>query len=972
MKSVLPLCVLLTLCLTLTSPITAAQESAVISTSHVVPSLINYNGVLKDSTGRTLTSLTGVTFLLYKDEQGGAPLWMETQNIMPDKAGRYTVQLGAASKHGIPPDLFMNGEARWLAAQIGAEPEQARVLLVAVPYAMKSIDAQTLGGLPPSAFMLAAPPTGPSASATISASSSNSTATPPPPAVGVTTSGAAANLGTLPLFNSTTDIEKSIVTQTGTTAINVHGSVAAQALLSAVPNASATGTLLNKVAKLTGSPSAAVVTSVTDTGGALGIVVAGAGTTGSAQIALAGQANCIFDGATTAGHYIQISAKTAGDCHDAGNAFPGIGQVLGRVLSTNAGAGTYAVSVFGPEQRVFGANGDDDTAFSANNTTQVLSLTQNGGGIALLASTAGNNTSAVYGKATSTTGFTAGVSGDNNSTGGVGVYGFASAATGGTVGTYGEAKSTRGTGVWGNASANFGFTIGVKGTASSSAGTGVFGGAGSPTPAPQTGSFGVQGISALPNGAGVLGYSPDKTAPTSFPPDAGVVGLVDNPFGFGVFGIASSTTTPATPAIGPAGVAGQSVSVKGTGVYGINKAGAANPFIVPNGPGVGDYGVQGISVGPNGVAVFGHVVDLSAKTSIGVQGTADSGVGVVGSGIKSIVAAPDPTVLASPNAINLQGGVVSFANIAAIPDITRSPISDDYSSAAVYGRGVFGVEGVASTAGGAITAAKFINNNSSGDILELYTTNKSLGQVLTVDVNGDTILGNIANQGGNLQVKGEISGPGGGAVSLTGAGITGNLSVGGNATIGTLSGGNFLGVNGDLNVTGAITAGTKDFKIDHPLAPTEKYLYHASVESSEMMDMYTGTVLVDGSGEATVQLPEWFEALNKDYRYQLTAIGAPSPNLYIAQEVHGNRFQIAGGKPGGKVSWQVTAIRHDAYAQKHRIQVEEEKPAEEQGFYLSPDSFGQPKEKGVAWARAHAGRPTDGAATGKEISAGTR
>jgi hypothetical protein len=138
------------------------------------------------------------------------------------------------------------------------------------------------------------------------------------------------------------------------------------------------------------------------------------------------------------------------------------------------------------------------------------------------------------------------------------------------------------------------------------------------------------------------------------------------------------------------------------------------------------------------------------------------------------------------------------------------------------------------------------------------------------------------------------------------------------------------------------------------------------------MDMYTGTVLVDGDGEATVQLPEWFEALNKDYRYQLTAIGAPSPNLYVAQEVHGHRFQIAGGKPGGKVSWQVTGIRQDAYAQKHRIQVEEEKPAEEQGFYLSPDSFGQPEEKGVAWARAHARRPTDGAAIRKEISACTR
>ena len=226
MKSLLLWSVLLTLCLTLTSPITtAAQESAAISTSHVVPSLINYNGVLKDSSGRTLMNLTGVTFLLYKDEQGGAPLWMETQNIQPDKAGHYTIQLGAASKNGIPPDLFMNGEARWLAVQIGSEPEQPRILLVAVPYAMKAVDAQTLGGLPASAFVLAAPPSGVTAPAAAAANNTANTSTLPPPSSAVTTSGAAADVGAIPFFSTATDIEKSILTQTGTTAINVNGTL---------------------------------------------------------------------------------------------------------------------------------------------------------------------------------------------------------------------------------------------------------------------------------------------------------------------------------------------------------------------------------------------------------------------------------------------------------------------------------------------------------------------------------------------------------------------------------------------------------------------------------------------------------------------------------------------------------------------------------------------------------------------------
>jgi hypothetical protein len=217
----------LVLCMCFAPPTLAAQGSAaapaVATASHVFPSLINFSGVLKDSTGRTLTALTGVTFLLYKDEQGGAPLWVETQNITPDKAGRYNVQLGLASKNGIPPDLFTNGEARWLAVQIANEPEQARVLLVAVPYAMKSVDAQTLGGLPPSAFVLAAPPASrdTASSANPAASSASSPSAVPPSSPVSTTNGGTAN--TIAMFTGTADIENSILTQTNTTAINVNG-----------------------------------------------------------------------------------------------------------------------------------------------------------------------------------------------------------------------------------------------------------------------------------------------------------------------------------------------------------------------------------------------------------------------------------------------------------------------------------------------------------------------------------------------------------------------------------------------------------------------------------------------------------------------------------------------------------------------------------------------------------------------------
>jgi len=153
--------------------------------------------------------------------------------------------------------------------------------------------------------------------------------------------------------------------------------------------------------------------------------------------------------------------------------------------------------------------------------------------------------------------------------------------------------------------------------------------------------------------------------------------------------------------------------------------------------------------------------------------------------------------------------------------------------------------------------------------------------------------------------------------------------------------------SGSVHVTGNLTKGGGGFKIDHPLDPEDQYLYHSFVESPDMKNVYDGVVVLDANGEAWVELPAWFEALNKDFRYQLTPIGAPGPSLYIAQEIQNNRFQIAGGTPGLKVSWQVTGIRHDPYAEAHPIPVEEAKPAEERGTYLHPVEYGQPATSGL-------------------------
>jgi hypothetical protein len=164
-------------------------------------------------------------------------------------------------------------------------------------------------------------------------------------------------------------------------------------------------------------------------------------------------------------------------------------------------------------------------------------------------------------------------------------------------------------------------------------------------------------------------------------------------------------------------------------------------------------------------------------------------------------------------------------------------------------------------------------------------------------------------------------------------------------------------LEGNVRISGNLQKAGGSFKIDHPLDPANKYLYHSFVESPDMKNVYDGVVVSDNKGEAEIELPDWFGILNKDFRYQLTAIGAPGPNLYIAEEIsdtttsnknNNSRFRIAGGTSGMKVSWQVTGIRKDPWANTNRIQVEEDKPDKERGYYLHPDVYGQPEEKGIS------------------------
>jgi hypothetical protein len=522
-----------------------AQQAASAAANAVVPPVVKFSGVLTDINNKPVTGAVGVTFSLYKESEGGAPLWVETQNVTPDKTGHYSVMLGSASTQGLPGSAFASGEARWLGVQAQGQTEQPRTLLMSVPYALKALDAETVGGLPPSAFVKAAAP------GVASAANSNT------PGAAISGSGTANHVtkwtGTSTLGNS-----------------NIWDG----------PN--------GNVGIATTSPSAKL-----DVNGAAVI-----------------RSNATVDGSLTAGPITATSSSSGG-----------------TGVFANAGSSTASNGV----------------------------IAQGATGVAGYATVAGSI--ALYGDA-------------GNSTGSNGVVGYGATGVAGNstiTGSYGTFGSGS-TGVWGN-----------------STGTGA--------------NVGVLGLGAT-----------------------GVQGVGDT---WGVLGQSSSTT---------------------------------------------------------------------------------------GSG----------------------GG---------------------------------------------------FSNSSSGDAL--FTYNQSGGYAAFFD--------------GNVDVDGNLSKAGG------------------------------------------------SFKIDDPIDPANKYLYHSFVESPDMMNIYNGNATTDASGSAVVTLPEWFETLNRDFRYQLTVMGQFAQAI-VASKVANHQFTIKTDKPNVEVSWQVTGIRQDAWANAHRIPVEVEKAQADRGLYLHPELFGAPSEKSIALA----------------------
>ncbi len=218
---------------------------------------------------------------------------------------------------------------------------------------------------------------------------------------------------------------------------------------------------------------------------------------------------------------------------------------------------------------------------------------------------------------------------------------------------------------------------------------------------------------------------------------------------------------------------------------------------------------------------------------------------------------------------------------------------------------VYGVYGYVNAPNG--RAVQAVNDATSGQGRAIYGKNYSIAD------GAQAIYGHAGG------TSGETVGVYGKTDSPDGYGIYAENTQGGESAY--FDGG--VIITGTVNITGSLEAtGSKNFLIPHPLDPENSYLRHAAVEAPEMLNVYNGSIVLDANGTAVVNLPDYFEALNTNFRYQLTPVGMPAPDLHIASEITNNQFTIAGGPPNLQVSWEVTGVRNDAWARTNPLEVE--------------------------------------------------
>ena len=416
------------------------------------------------------------------------------------------------------------------------------------------------------------------------------------------------------------------------------------------------------------------------------------------------------------------------------------------------------------------------------------------------------------------------------------------------------------------------------------------------------------------------------------------------------------------------------------------------------------YGIGGVFQG-GWYGLKGGVFPTGSNSYYGVEGVVDGGTGS-NYGLESYVNGGGSNV-GNLNSVHDDGNgnATNFGTLNSLTDGTTnygsySNISGDGTNygffASLTGTGTnYGFYGAFDVAQGNGSIAYFDNRNDNG--IGLISNGNNLSSYsLPVDNNNSPLGAGIVANGSYLGIIGftelddsnaiAVEGYYTGTTSTDATGVVGYSAPSTYYGYGVRGFGGWMGVYGETDSNGYAgvygyapsnndafsapyavfadgdlgSSGTKNFLIDHPLDPENKYLKHFSIESNEVLNVYRGNVVLNANGEATVKLPDYFKAININFSYMLTPVGQAAPNLYVAKEIDSNgEFKIAGGRAGQKISWYVYAQRNDPYIQQHpeKLQVEVLKKEKNRGKYLMPDLYNKPDAKRIGFSKNFSNKP---------------